>query len=110
VKVAVDLVKERQISKQEAVLRVDPASLDQLLHPQWDPEAEIHVVAKGLNASPGAAAGKAVFDARTAQEWASAGDRVSLVPPLTEPDDVGGLSASRGLLTSRRGKTSRAAV
>src|SRR5216683_3248512 len=62
----VDLVKERQISKQEAVLRVDPASLDQLLHPQWDPEAEIHVVAKGLNASPGAAAGKAVFDARTA--------------------------------------------
>jgi pyruvate,orthophosphate dikinase len=110
VKIAVDLVKERQISKQEAVLRVDPASLDQLLHPQWDPEAEIHVVAKGLNASPGAAAGKAVFDARTAQEWAAAGDRVILVRPMTEPDDVGGMYASRGILTSRGGKTSHAAV
>jgi pyruvate,orthophosphate dikinase len=110
VKIAVDLVKERQISKQEAVLRVDPASLDQLLHPQWDPEAEIHVVAKGLNASPGAAAGKAVFDARTAQAWAAAGDRVILVRPMTEPDDVGGMYASRGILTSRGGKTSHAAV
>jgi pyruvate,orthophosphate dikinase len=110
VKIAVDLVKERQISKQEAVLRVDPATLDQLLHPQWDPEAEIHVVAKGLNASPGAAAGKAVFDARTAQEWAAAGDRVILVRPMTEPDDVGGMYASRGILTSRGGKTSHAAV
>ncbi|TMK48712.1 MAG: pyruvate, phosphate dikinase [Actinobacteria bacterium] len=110
VKIAVDLVKERQISKQEAVLRVDPASLDQLLHPQWDPEAEIHVVATGLNASPGAAAGKAVFDARTAQEWAAAGDRVILVRPMTEPDDVGGMYASRGILTSRGGKTSHAAV
>ncbi|HWD73312.1 MAG TPA: pyruvate, phosphate dikinase [Actinomycetota bacterium] len=110
VKIAVDLVKERQISKQEAVLRVDPASLDQLLHPQWDPEAEIHVVAQGLNASPGAAAGKAVFDARTAQEWAAAGDRVILVRPMTEPDDVGGMYASRGILTSRGGKTSHAAV
>jgi pyruvate,orthophosphate dikinase len=89
---------------------VDPASLDQLLHPQWDPEAEIHVVAKGLNASPGAAAGKAVFDARTAQEWAAAGDRVILVRPMTEPDDVGGMYASRGILTSRGGKTSHAAV
>ncbi|HEX9315634.1 MAG TPA: pyruvate, phosphate dikinase [Actinomycetota bacterium] len=110
VKIAVDLVKERQISKQEAVLRVDPASLDQLLHPQWDPEAEIHVVAQGLNASPGAAAGKAVFDARTAQAWAAAGDRVILVRPMTEPDDVGGMYASRGILTSRGGKTSHAAV
>ncbi|HEY2667043.1 MAG TPA: pyruvate, phosphate dikinase [Actinomycetota bacterium] len=110
VKIAVDLVKERQISRQEAVLRVDPASLDQLLHPQWDPEAEIRVVAKGLNASPGAAAGKAVFDARTAQEWAAAGDRVILVRPMTEPDDVGGMYASRGILTSRGGKTSHAAV
>ena len=110
VKIAVDLVKERQISKQEAVLRVDPASLDQLLHPQWDPEVEIHVVAKGLNASPGAAAGKAVFDARTAQEWAATGDRVILVRPMTEPDDVGGMYASQGILTSRGGKTSHAAV
>ncbi|MCW3044666.1 MAG: pyruvate phosphate dikinase [Actinobacteria bacterium] len=110
VKIAVDLVKERQISKEEAVLRVDPAALDQLLHPQWDPEAEIHVVATGLNASPGAAAGKAVFDAKTAQEWAAAGDRVILVRPMTEPDDVGGMYASQGILTSRGGKTSHAAV
>jgi pyruvate,orthophosphate dikinase len=110
VKIAVDLVKERQISKEEAVLRVDPASLDQLLHPQWDPEAEIHIVAKGLNASPGAAAGKAVFDAKTAQEWAAAGERVILVRPMTEPDDVGGMYASQGILTSRGGKTSHAAV
>jgi pyruvate,orthophosphate dikinase len=110
VKIAVDLVKERMISKEEAVLRVDPASLDQMLHPQWDPEADIHVVAKGLNASPGAAAGKAVFDARTAQEWAAAGERVILVRPMTEPDDVGGMYASQGILTSRGGKTSHAAV
>src|SRR6266849_3306473 len=110
VKIAVDLVKERLISKEEAVLRVDPASLDQMLHPQWDPEADIHVVAKGLNASPGAAAGKAVFDARTAMEWAAAGDRVILVRPMTEPDDVGGMYAAQGILTSRGGKTSHAAV
>src|SRR5713226_375572 len=110
VKIAVDLVKERLISKEEAVLRVDPASLDQMLHPQWDPEADIHVVAKGLNASPGAAAGKAVFDARTAMEWAVAGDRVILVRPMTEPDDVGGMYAAQGILTSRGGKTSHAAV
>jgi len=110
VKIAVDLVKERLISKEEAVLRVDPASLDQMLHPQWDPEADIHVVARGLNASPGAAAGKAVFDARTAMEWAAAGDRVILVRPMTEPDDVGGMYAAQGILTSRGGKTSHAAV
>ena len=110
VKIAVDLVKERMISKEEAVLRVEPASLDQMLHPQWDPEADIHVVATGLNASPGAAAGKAVFDAATAQDWAAAGERVILVRPMTEPDDVGGMYASQGILTSRGGKTSHAAV
>ncbi|HMC08241.1 MAG TPA: putative PEP-binding protein, partial [Actinomycetota bacterium] len=107
---AVDLVKEKLISKEEAVLRVDPGSLDQMLHPQWDPEAGIHVVATGLNASPGAAAGRAVFDARTAEEWAERGERVILVRPMTEPDDVGGMYASQGILTSRGGKTSHAAV
>src|SRR3989440_2378882 len=110
VKIAVDLVKEKLISKEEAVLRVDPGSLDQMLHPQWDPDADIHVVATGLNASPGAAAGKAVFDARTAEEWAGRGERVILVRPMTEPDDVGGMYASQGILTSRGGKTSHAAV
>jgi pyruvate,orthophosphate dikinase len=110
VKIAADLVKEKKISKEEAVLRVDPAALDQLLHPQWDPDADIHVVATGLNASPGAAAGKAVFDAHTAQSWAERGERVILVRPMTEPDDVGGMYASQGILTSRGGKTSHAAV
>jgi pyruvate,orthophosphate dikinase len=110
VKIAADLVKERKISKEEAVLRVDPGALDQLLHPQWDPEADIQVIALGLNASPGAAAGKAVFDARTAEAWAERGERVILVRAMTEPEDVGGMYASTGILTSRGGKTSHAAV
>ncbi|HWD09928.1 MAG TPA: pyruvate, phosphate dikinase, partial [Actinomycetota bacterium] len=110
VKIAADLVKEKKITREEAVLRVDPAALDQLLHPQWDPDADVHVIAKGLNASPGAAAGKAVFDAATAMEWAAKGERVILVRPMTEPDDVGGMYASQGILTSHGGKTSHAAV
>jgi pyruvate, orthophosphate dikinase len=110
VKIAVDLVREGAINEEEAVLRVDPAALDQLLHPQFDPSAEIEVVAKGLNASPGAAVGKAVFDAETAEAQAAAGEKVILVRPMTEPDDVGGMYAAQGILTSRGGKTSHAAV
>ncbi len=110
VKIAVDLEREGKITKKEAVLRVEPASLDQLLHPQFDPSHEIKVLAKGLNASPGAAVGKAVFDAHTAEEWAGAGENVILVRPMTEPDDVGGMYAAQGILTSRGGKTSHAAV
>ncbi|HEU5004141.1 MAG TPA: pyruvate, phosphate dikinase [Actinomycetota bacterium] len=110
VKIAVDMVKEKLITKEQAVLRVDPGSLDQMLHPQWDPAAEIHVIAQGLNASPGAASGKAVFDAATAMAWADKGEKVILVRPMTEPDDVGGMYASQGILTSRGGKTSHAAV
>ncbi|MCA1839123.1 MAG: pyruvate, phosphate dikinase [Actinomycetota bacterium] len=110
VKIAVQLNKEKLISREEAVLRVDPASLDQLLHPQFDADASISVVAKGLNASPGAAVGKAVFDASRAEEWASRGEAVILVRPMTEPDDVGGMYAAQGILTSRGGKTSHAAV
>jgi len=110
VKIATDMVKERLINKQEAVLRVEPSSLDQLLHPHFDPKASIEVVASGINASPGAAVGKAVFDARTAEAQAAAGERVILVRPMTEPDDVGGMYASQGILTSRGGKTSHAAV
>ncbi|MGQ0679534.1 MAG: pyruvate, phosphate dikinase [Actinomycetota bacterium] len=110
VKIAVDLVAEGLISRREAVMRVEPAALDQLLHPQFDPKAGIDVVAKGLNASPGAAVGKAVFDARTAEKWAAAGEKVILVRPMTEPEDVGGMYAAQGILTSRGGKTSHAAV
>lgn len=110
VKIAVDLNKERLISRQEAVLRVDPGSLDQLLHPQFDPKGTVDVIATGLNASPGAAVGKAVFDAKRAEEMAAVGDKVVLVRPMTEPDDVGGMYASQGILTSRGGKTSHAAV
>ncbi|MDQ4149284.1 MAG: pyruvate, phosphate dikinase [Actinomycetota bacterium] len=110
VKIAVDLQREGLITQQEAVLRIDPASLDQLLHPQFDPSAPIDVIAKGLNASPGAAVGKAVFDAKTAEQWAARGEKVILVRPMTEPDDVGGMYASQGILTSRGGKTSHAAV
>ncbi|MGI8426646.1 MAG: pyruvate, phosphate dikinase [Actinomycetota bacterium] len=110
VKISVDLQKEKMITKEQAILRVDPASLDQLLHPQFDPSAKIDVVAKGLNASPGAAVGQAVFDAHTAEEWAESGRKVILVRPMTEPDDVGGMYASEGILTSRGGRTSHAAV
>jgi pyruvate,orthophosphate dikinase len=110
VKIAVDMVAERLINRNEALLRVDPASLDQLLHPQFDPGAKVEVVAKGLNASPGAAVGKAVFDAKTAEAMAGQGEKVILVRPMTEPDDVGGMYAAQGILTSRGGKTSHAAV
>jgi pyruvate,orthophosphate dikinase len=110
VKIAVDLHNEGAISKEEAVLRVEPAALDQLLHPQFDPDAAIDIVARGLNASPGAAVGRAVFDAKTAENWAATGEKVILVRPMTEPEDVGGMYASQGILTSRGGKTSHAAV
>lgn len=110
VKIAVDMEREGKITRKEAVLRVEPGSLDQLLHPQFDPSREIKVVAKGLNASPGAAVGKAVFDAATAEQWAASGEKVILVRPMTEPDDVGGMYAAQGILTSRGGKTSHAAV
>jgi pyruvate,orthophosphate dikinase len=110
VKIAVDLHNEGAISKEEAVLRVEPAALDQLLHPTFDPDAGINVVARGLNASPGAAVGKAVFDAKTAESWAATGEKVILVRPMTEPEDVGGMYSSQGILTSRGGKPSHAAV
>jgi pyruvate, orthophosphate dikinase len=110
VKIAVDLVAEGKISEHEAVLRVDPSSLDQLLHPQFDTTADIVIVARGLNASPGAAVGKAVFDAKEAVRMAEAGEKVILVRPMTEPEDVGGMYAAQGILTSRGGKTSHAAV
>jgi pyruvate,orthophosphate dikinase len=110
VKVAVDMAEEGIISKEEAVLRVEPGQIDQLLHRQIDPLAKVTIIAKGLNASPGAATGKVVFDADTAKEWAGNGEKVILVRPETNPDDVGGMLVSAGILTARGGATSHAAV
>lgn len=110
VKIAVDMAEEGIISKEEAVLRVEPNQINQLLHRQIDPSAKVTVIAKGLNASPGAATGKAVFDAERAKEWANDGVKVILVRPETNPDDVGGMIASEGILTARGGATSHAAV
>jgi pyruvate,orthophosphate dikinase len=110
VKIAVDLVKEKFISKEEAVLRVAPAQLDQLLHPRVDPSAKPQKIAKGLPASPGAAVGKAVFTAAEAEEMAGKGERVVLVRLETSPEDIGGMHAAQGILTARGGMTSHAAV
>ena len=110
VRIAVDLVKERRIRPEDAVLRVDPASLDQLLHPTFDGSAKTEVVAKGLGASPGAAVGRAVFTAEDAEAWNARGERVILVRAETSPEDVGGMHAAAGILTSRGGLTSHAAV
>jgi pyruvate, orthophosphate dikinase len=92
------------------VMRVEPDHLDQLLHPQFDPKADVEVLAKGLNASPGAAVGQAVFDADTAAEMGDNGEAVILVRRETNPDDLHGMIAARGILTSHGGKTSHAAV
>ena len=110
VKIAVDMMKESLISRDEAVMRVEPDQLDQLLHPQFDPKAGVKVLAKGLNASPGAAVGEVVFDADTAAAAGEKGDAVILVRRETNPDDLHGMIAARGILTSHGGKTSHAAV
>ncbi len=109
VKIAVDMVSEGLITKEEAVLRVEPASLDQLLHPIIDPKARIEVIAKGLPASPGAASGRVVFTADEAVKQAKK-DKVILVRPETTPDDIHGMDAAKGILTARGGMTSHAAV
>jgi pyruvate,orthophosphate dikinase len=110
VKIAVEMVDEELIKREEAVLRVEPSQVEHLLHKQIDPKVKLKVIAKGLNASPGAAAGKAVFDAERAKELGSAGEAIILVRSETNPDDVGGIIASRGVLTSKGGATSHAAV
>jgi pyruvate,orthophosphate dikinase len=110
VKMAVDMANEGLIKREQAVLRVEPDHLDQLLHPQFDPKADVRVLAKGLNASPGAAVGKVVFDADTAAEMGERGEAVVLVRRETNPDDLHGMIAARGILTSHGGKTSHAAV
>ncbi|WP_415928362.1 pyruvate, phosphate dikinase [Slackia piriformis] len=108
--IAIEMVKEGLITKEEAVCRVDPEQLDQLLHPQFDKNAEYDVLARGLNASPGAAVGEAVFSAADAVAAEAEGRKCVLVRWETNPDDLAGMIAAEGILTSHGGKTSHAAV
>ncbi|MBS5478890.1 MAG: pyruvate, phosphate dikinase, partial [Coriobacteriia bacterium] len=109
-KVAIDMESEGLITKQEALLRVDPSQLDQLLHPQFDTKADYQVLCKGLNASPGAAVGGIVFSSADAVKAHEEGKDVILVRWETNPDDLAGMVAAKGILTSHGGKTSHAAV
>jgi len=110
VEIAVDLVEEGLISKEEAIMRIDPDYVDLLLRPSFDPQADKTLIVRGLNASPGAAVGIAVFDAERAKELADEGKDVILVRPETAPDDVPGMLVSKGVLTQKGGATSHAAV
>ncbi|MAZ04657.1 MAG: pyruvate, phosphate dikinase, partial [Sneathiella sp.] len=109
-KIAIDMVNEGLIDKNEAVKRIDPASLDQLLHPTLDPDAERNIIARGLPASPGAASGQIVFSSDEAEKLAGEGTAVILVRVETSPEDIHGMHAAKGILTSRGGMTSHAAV
>src|SRR3989338_2222092 len=104
------MVKEGFINKQTALTRIQPASLDQLLHPTFNPKEKKNKIAKGLPASPGAATGKVVFNAADAEDWVTKGEKVILVRIETSPEDIGGMHAAEGILTSRGGMTSHAAV
>jgi pyruvate,orthophosphate dikinase len=110
IKTSIDMVNEGLINEEQALLRIQPEMLDQLLHPRLDPQAKVKVLAQGLPASPGAASGRIVFDADRAESKAKLGERVLLVREETKPDDIHGFFASQGILTSRGGKTSHAAV
>ncbi|MDD5218642.1 MAG: pyruvate, phosphate dikinase [Candidatus Omnitrophica bacterium] len=110
VRIAVELVKEGFLKQGEALLRIDPKQLDQLLHPTFDPKQPKTVLSKGLPASPGAATGKVVFNAEDAEAWAAKGEPVILVRIETSPEDIGGMNAAKGILTARGGMTSHAAV
>ncbi len=110
VKIAVDMEEEGLIDKKTAVMRVEPKKIDELLHKRIDPDAEVDVLARGLDASPGAATGKVVFDSDEAAERGNAGEAVILVRTETSPEDIHGMAAAQGILTSRGGMTSHAAV
>ena len=110
VKIAVDMVKEKLISKKEAVLRIDPNSLDTLLHPTLDEKSSINVIANGLPASPGAASGKVVFTSEEAERLTAMMQDTILVRVETSPEDIQGMHAAKGILTARGGMTSHAAV
>lgn len=110
VRIAVDMVKEGMIDKKTAIMRIEPQQLDQLLHPIFDPRAERVVIATGLPASPGAATGKVVFSAEEAEHLAAKKEKVILVRKETSPEDIAGMYAAQGILTTRGGMTSHAAV
>src|SRR5262249_86448 len=116
VRIAVEMAEEGLITRQEAVLRVSPDDVSHLLHPQFDAtdkdiaEKNAHLIGSGVTASPGAAVGSAAFDADLAEKWGKAGRDVIMVRPETKPDDVHGMLAAKGILTSRGGATSHAAV
>jgi pyruvate,orthophosphate dikinase len=110
VRIAMDLVRDNVITKEEALLRVEPSQLDQLLHKHIDPSAKVNPVVKGIAASPGAAVGKAVFDTNRAAELGKKGEKVILIRRETAPEDIHGMIASEGVLTQRGGKTCHAAV
>jgi pyruvate,orthophosphate dikinase len=110
VKIAVDMVKEKLIPREEALMRLEPQQIDQLLHPVIDPKARLEIIAKGLPASPGAATGAVVFHADRAVEWATEGKAVILVRKETSPDDIHGMDVAQGILTAKGGMTSHAAV
>ena len=110
VKIAVDMVSEKLISKDEAILRVDPEQLGKLLHPMIDPKAKKTILTTGLPASPGAAVGRVVFNADDAVDWTGKGEKVVLVRAETSPEDIHGMNVAKGVLTSRGGMTSHAAV
>lgn len=110
VRIAVELVKEKKLSQKDALLRLDSKQLDQLLHPTFDPKQKKEIIATGLPASPGAATGKVVFSAEDAEAWAQKGEAVILVRIETSPEDIGGMNVAKGILTSRGGMTSHAAV
>ncbi len=109
-RIAIDMVREKLIDKETAVMRIDPAQLETLMHPSFDPKAAVKVIGKGLPASPGAAVGKVVFTAEDAEKWAARGEKVILVRTETSPEDIGGMDAAQGILTARGGMTSHAAV
>lgn len=109
-KIAVDFVKEGLLTKEEALLRVNPQDLDKLLHPTLDPRAHRQVIGKGLPASPGAVTGRIVFSAKDAELWVAKNEKVILVRDETSPEDIGGMHVSQGFLTARGGMTSHAAV
>jgi pyruvate,orthophosphate dikinase len=109
-KIAVDFVEEGMLTPKEAVMRINPEDLNQLLHPRLDPKAEKKLIATGLPASPGAASGQIVFNSETAQEWTANGKKTILVRQETSPEDIGGMAVAEGILTARGGMTSHAAV
>ncbi len=110
IKIASDMVNEGLVTKEEAVMMVEPSQLDQLLHPQFDPETKPEAITKGVDASPGAATGQVVFTSEDADEWNNRGERVILVRHETNPEDIRGMAAAQGILTTTGGKTSHAAI